>query len=155
MGYGGGVGYVYKYFFWYYLGYLNCLIVSNNFFVVIVVCLFVKWIYYEVVKGLNEKDLIVVFNDVDFCLKVLEFGVRNFYCVEVELYYYELVFWGFDVSKEKMVCFNSEFVYLKVYWGYVIVYDLVYNLNLILWYENFVIKDEKERLKEVNLKIKI
>lgn len=106
LGYGGGVGYVYKNFFWFYVGYLNRIVVINNYSVVIVVCLLVKCVYFDIVYGLNEKNFFVVFNDVDFCLKVKSLGVQNVYCVEVEFFYYELVSRGLDILFEKVVCFN-------------------------------------------------
>lgn len=57
------------------MGYLNRIVVINNYSVVIVVCLLVKCVYFDVVYGLNEKNFFVVFNDVDFCLKVKSLGV--------------------------------------------------------------------------------
>lgn len=155
MGYGGGAGHAHKYFPRYHPGYLNRLIASNNFSAVTAACLLVKRTHYEAVKGLNEKDLTVAFNDVDFCLKVLELGVRNLYCAEAELYHHESVSRGLDVSKEKMARFNSELAYLKAHWGHVIAQDPAYNPNLTLRHENFAIKDEKERLKEAKSKTKI
>jgi O-antigen biosynthesis protein len=155
MGYGGGAGHAHKYFPRYHPGYLNRLIASNNFSAVTAACLLVKRTHYEAVKGLNEKDLTVAFNDVDFCLKVLELGVRNLYCAEAELYHHESVSRGLDVSKEKMARFNSELAYLKAHWGHMIAHDPAYNPNLTLRHENFAIKDEKERLKEANSKTKV
>ena len=155
MGYGGGAGHAHKYFPRYHPGYLNRLIASNNFSAVTAACLLVKRTHYEAVKGLNEKDLTVAFNDVDFCLKVLELGVRNLYCAEAELYHHESVSRGLDVSKEKMARFNSELAYLKAHWGHVIAHDPAYNPNLTLRHENFAIKDEKEWLKEAKSKTKI
>ena len=148
MGYGGGAGHAHKYFPRYHPGYLNRLIATNNFSAVTAACLLVKRTHYEAVNGLNEKDLTVAFNDVDFCLKVRELGVRNLYCAEAELYHHESVSRGLDVSKEKMARFNRELAYLKEQWGHIIEHDPAYNPNLTLRHENFAIKDEKERREE-------
>lgn len=148
MGYGGGAGHAHKYFPRYHPGYLNRLIATNNFSAVTAACLLVKRTHYEAVNGLNEKDLTVAFNDVDFCLKVRDLGVRNLYCAEAELYHHESVSRGLDVSKEKMARFNRELTYLKEHWGHVIAHDPAYNPNLTLRHENFAIKDEKERRAE-------
>ncbi|TPV55144.1 glycosyltransferase [Aestuariibacter sp. GS-14] len=148
MGYGGGAGHAHKYFPRYHPGYLNRLIATNNFSAVTAACLLVKRTHYEDVNGLNEKDLTVAFNDVDFCLKVRELGVRNLYCAEAELYHHESVSRGLDVSKEKMARFNRELAYLKEQWGHIIEHDPAYNPNLTLRHENFAIKDEKERREE-------
>lgn len=88
--------------------------------------------------------MVVVFNDVDFCLRVKEIGVWNVYCVEVELYYYELVSRGLDYVFEKVVRFNREFSYFKVKWGSYIEYDFVYSLNFIFKCENFFVKEKDE-----------
>ena len=99
---------------------------------------------YLEVGGLNEVDLHVAFNDVDFCLKVLETGVRNLYCAEAELYHHESVSRGLDISEEKAARFNRELKYLKTKWDKYIKHDPAYNPNLTLRRENFAIKGRNE-----------
>lgn len=144
MGYGGGAGHAHKYFPRYHPGYMNRLIASQNYSAVTAACLLVKKSLFEAVGGLNETDLTVAFNDVDFCLRVRALGVRNLYCAEAELYHHESVSRGLDVSKEKMARFNAELHYLKTNWAEVIAHDPAYNPNLTLRRENFSIKEQKE-----------
>ena len=144
LGYGGGAGHAHKYFPRYHPGYMNRLIASHNYSAVTAACLLVKKSLFEAVGGLNETDLTVAFNDVDFCLRVRAQGVRNLYCAEAELYHHESVSRGLDVSKEKMARFNAELDYLKSNWSEVIAHDPAYNPNLTLRRENFSIKDQKE-----------
>ncbi|GGF84508.1 hypothetical protein GCM10011338_41070 [Alteromonas lipolytica] len=144
LGYGGGAGHAHKYFPRYHPGYMNRLIATQNYSAVTAACLLIKKSLFDLVGGLNETDLTVAFNDVDFCLRVRESGVRNLYCAEAELYHHESVSRGLDVSKEKMARFNAELDYLQTNWADVIAHDPAYNPNLTLRRENFSIKDQKE-----------
>ncbi|MDC8832995.1 glycosyltransferase family 2 protein [Alteromonas gilva] len=144
MGYGGGAGHAHKYFPRFHPGYMNRLAATQNFSAVTAACLLVKKSHYLAVGGLNDTNLTVAFNDVDFCLRVRELGLRNLYCAEVEHYHHESVSRGLDVSKEKMARFNAELDYLKQHWAHVIENDPAYNPNLTLRRENFAVKDEKE-----------
>jgi GT2 family glycosyltransferase len=141
MGYGGGAGHAHKYFPRYHSGYLHRLVATNNFSAVTAACLLVKKSDYELVNGLNEKDLTVAFNDVDFCLKVLKLGRRNLYCAEAELYHHESVSRGYEDTKEKQQRFLSELNYLQARWASYISHDPAYNANLTLKRENFSIKE--------------
>ena len=141
MGYGGGAGHAHKYFPRNHSGYLHRLVATNNFSAVTGACLLVKKSVYELVNGLNERNLNVAFNDVDFCLKVLELGFRNIYCAEAELYHYESVSRGFEDTKEKQQRFQSELRYLRTTWSNYIIHDPAYNPNLTLRRENFSIKE--------------
>ena len=145
LGYGGGAGHAHKYFPRYHPGYMNRLIASHNYSAVTAACLLVKKSLFEAVGGLNETDLTVAFNDVDFCLRVRAQGVRNLYCAEAELYHHESVSRGLDVSKEKMARFNAELDYLKSNWSEIIEHDPAYNPNLTLRRENFSIKEKSEQ----------
>jgi GT2 family glycosyltransferase len=140
MGYGGGAGHAHKYFPRDHAGYLYRLAATNSFSAVTAACLLVKKADYESVGGLNETDLTIAFNDVDFCLKILELGRRNLYCAEAELYHHESVSRGHEDTKEKQQRFQSELNYLQTKWVSHIAHDSCYNPNLTLRRENFSIK---------------
>jgi GT2 family glycosyltransferase len=125
----------------YHSGYLHRLVATNNFSAVTAACLLVKKSDYELVNGLNENDLTIAFNDVDFCLKILTLGRRNLYCAEAELYHHESVSRGLENTKEKQQRFQSELNYLKTNWASFIKHDPAYNPNLTLRRENFSIKE--------------
>ncbi len=144
MGYGGGAGHAHKYFPRYHPGYIKRLIATQNYSAVTAACLLVKKSLFTKVGGLNEKDLTVAFNDVDFCLKVQETGVRNVYCAEAELYHHESVSRGTDHAPEKAARFNRELQYLKAKWGKYIEHDPAYSPNLTLMRENFSVKTKEE-----------
>ena len=144
LGYGGGAGHAHKYFPRYHPGYMRRLIATQNYSAVTAACLLVKKSLFVEVGGLNEKDLTVAFNDVDFCLRVRELGVRNIYCAEAELYHHESVSRGLDHAPAKAARFNRELEYLKARWGKYIEHDPAYSPNLTLMRENFSIKSKEE-----------
>lgn len=144
LGYGGGAGHAHKYFPRYHPGYMKRLIATQNYSAVTAACLLVKKSLFTEVGGLNERDLTVAFNDVDFCLRVKETGVRNVYCAEAELYHHESVSRGLDHAPEKAARFNRELIYLKKQWGKYIEHDPAYSPNLTLLRENFSIKAKEE-----------
>ncbi|NDV91679.1 glycosyltransferase [Alteromonas sp. 345S023] len=144
LGYGGGAGHAHKYFPRYHPGYLKRLVATQNYSAVTAACLLVKRSHFDAVGGLDEVNLTVAFNDVDFCLRVRELGVRNLYCAEAELYHHESVSRGLDISPEKAARFNKELRYLKNSWQSIIDADPAYNPNLTRKRENFSLKIKEE-----------
>lgn len=144
LGYGGGAGHAFKCFPRYHPGYIKRLLVSHNYSAVTAACLLVKKTDYEAVQGLNETDLAIAFNDVDFCLRVAQLGRRNLYCAETELYHYESISRGLDTEPEKRKRFQAELRYLKHKWSAFIDKDPAYNPNLTLKRENFSPKLKEE-----------
>ncbi len=144
MGYGGGAGHAHKYFPRYHPGYLKRLVATQNYSAVTAACLLVKKELWHKVGGLDEQNLKVAFNDVDFCLRILETGVRNIYCAEAEMFHYESISRGLDIAPEKALRFKQELDYLQEKWAKYIEHDPAYNPNLTLRRENFSIKSEQE-----------
>lgn len=144
MGYGGGAGHAHKFFASDAPGYMQRLIASHNVSAVTAACLLVKRADFELVAGLNEQDLKVAFNDVDFCLKIRELGRRNLFCAEAVLYHHESVSRGAEDTPEKIQRFESEVAYLQSSWASVIAHDPAYNRHLTLKQENFMVADQQE-----------
>ena len=92
-------------------------------------CMFSRRELYEEVGYMDENDFKVAFNDVDFCLKLMEKGYRNLYIPYVELYHYESKSRGYEYSKEKEERFNREAENFKRKWKKYIDYDPYYNIN--------------------------
>lgn len=78
---------------------------------------------------MDEEKFKVAFNDVDFCLKLLEKGYRNIYNPYVELIHYESKSRGYEYSKEQEERFNKESENFKSKWKKYIDYDPYYNIN--------------------------
>ncbi|WP_167062354.1 glycosyltransferase [Burkholderia sp. Ax-1719] len=95
-------------------------------------CLVIKRQLYESVGGLNETDLKVACNDIDFCLRVREAGFTNIWTPFAELYHHESTSRGFDVTPEKLLRSRREAGYMEERWGTVLLSDPAYSVNLSL-----------------------
>ena len=105
--------------------------------VVTAACLLVKKSIYQEISGLDEDNLSVAFNDVDFCLRVREAGYRNVWTPYAELYHYESATRGHDNTPEKQKRFQGEVLYMQKRWGDELMNDPAYNPNLSLDREDF------------------
>tara|TARA_B100001057_G_scaffold500273_1_gene614446 strand:+ start:3457 stop:6180 length:2724 start_codon:yes stop_codon:yes gene_type:complete len=95
-------------------------------------CLAIAKSKYHEVGGLDEKNLKVAFNDVDFCLRLLEAGYRNLYTPFATLIHHESLTRGRDDTPAKKARFVSEADYMKEKWRNYIRHDPAYNPNLSL-----------------------
>ena len=77
LGIGGVAGHSHKYFNKSSPGYFSRLMLIQNVSAVTAACLVVRKKIYQQVDGLDEKNLTVAFNDVDFCLKVRMAGYKK------------------------------------------------------------------------------
>ncbi|MEG1367438.1 MAG: hypothetical protein RSC96_09565 [Oscillospiraceae bacterium] len=94
-----------------------------------------KEIYSEV-NGLDE-GFAVAFNDVDFCLRVLELSYRVVYTPYARLYHYESKSRGQDTKGEAKLRFEKERERLAARYGKSLLHDRFYNPNLTLDREDF------------------
>ena len=87
------------------------------------------------------EELAVAFNDVDYCLKVREYGKLVVYDPNAELYHYESKSRGYEDSPEKVERFNGETEILLKRWRTVIeAGDPCYNRNLTLDHSDFSLR---------------
>jgi len=145
IGIGGVAGHSHKYFDKNEYGYFSRLKIVQNYSAVTGACLLVKKKLYEEVGGLDEVNLKVAFNDVDFCLKLLEKGYKNIWTPYVELYHHESISRGSEDNPEKEARFKLEVAYMKKKWLKYIVSDNYYNCNLTDKHENFELNIDKLR----------
>ncbi len=118
-------------------GYFGRLRVPQALSAVTAACLLVKKEIYQTVGGMNEEDLKVAFNDIDFCLRVREMGYRNVWTPYAQLYHYESLSRGTEDTPEKKARFAGEVNYMKNKWGRALLEDPYYNPNLTLDDEDF------------------
>lgn len=76
-------------------GYMERSLRPQDLSAVTAACMMVKRSVYEEVGGFDEQ-FSVAYNDVDFCLRVREMGLRVVYVPDVELYHYESLSRGAD-----------------------------------------------------------
>jgi glycosyltransferase involved in cell wall biosynthesis len=99
-------------------------------------CLVIKKTIYNEVGGLNEIQLKVAFNDVDFCLRVKGAGYHNVWTPYAELYHREYTSRGADDTSEKRDRYLQEALYMQERWAATLVTDPAYNPNLTLDFED-------------------
>lgn len=137
LGVGGVAGHAHKNIGLHDYGYFSRANVISTYSAVTAACLLVKKSIYQQVDGLNEEDLTVAFNDVDFCLRVREAGYRNVWTPYAKLYHHESATRGFEDNPVKQARFNAEVAYMKMRWGNQLLNDPAYSPNLTLDYEDF------------------
>ncbi|WP_232779001.1 glycosyltransferase family 2 protein [Halomonas sp. Choline-3u-9] len=140
LGIGGVAGHAHKYFTRNASGYFTRLHLVQNMSAVTAACLLVRKSVFEQVKGLNENELTVAFNDVDFCLKVREAGYRNLWTPYAELYHHESISRGADDNSKKRSRASKEVTYMRATWGKRLDCDPAYNPNLTLVHEDFSLR---------------
>ncbi|HMR01661.1 MAG TPA: glycosyltransferase family 2 protein, partial [Candidatus Gracilibacteria bacterium] len=106
------------------LAYFGQAEVIRNYSAVTGACMMIRKDIYEKVGGLNEKDLAITFNDIDFCLRLREQGYLVVYTPFAELYHHESLSRGYEVAMK-------EIQYMKrKYAGILEKGDPYYNRNL-------------------------
>jgi len=139
VGLGGVAGHSHKHFPRQAAGYFNRLKLVQSLSAVTAACLLVRREIYDELGGLNEEDLKVAFNDVDFCLRVRESGYRNVWTPYAELYHHESISRGHEDTPEKVARFAKEVEYMKARWGNFLVSDPYYSPHLTRAREDFSI----------------
>jgi glycosyltransferase involved in cell wall biosynthesis len=118
-------------------GYFNRAILLQNLSAVTAACLVVRRSVFDEVGGLDEKDLTIGFNDVDFCLRVGARGYDVVYVAYAELYHFESASRGYETTPEKFKRFEGEVRVMKNRWRERLARDPYYNPNLTLLTEDF------------------
>ncbi len=88
-----------------------------------------KQVYLEV-GGLDEHNLPVSFNDVDYCLRVRDAGYRVIWTPHAEMYHHESVSRNKEPSLEKLARAKAEALYFRKRWAHLLWHDPFYNPNL-------------------------
>jgi GT2 family glycosyltransferase len=118
-------------------GYFGRAGLTQSLSAVTAACLVVQKSVYEEVGGLNETDLQVAYNDVDFCLRLREAGYRNVWTPNADLYHHESASRGSDTAIDKQDRFHRETRYMKRRWEALLADDPAYNPNLTLERDDF------------------
>lgn len=139
LGLWGLAGHSHKNFSKFQKGQLNRLVSVCNVSAVTAACLLIKKSVYEQVGGLDEANLTVAFNDVDFCLKVQKAGYQNLWTPYAELYHYESKTRGKEDTPEKKAREKREIEYMQEKWRMIIDNDPYYHPYLTRTREDFTL----------------
>lgn len=140
LGIGGVAGHSHKYFHRNQLGYFSRLKVTQNLSAVTGACLFVRKSIYDDLGGLDEDNLTIAFNDIDFCLRVRKAGYVNVWTPFAEMYHYESISRGAEDNPEKIARFNAELQYMRKTWRDELYSDPYYSPNLSRTHEDFSLR---------------
>jgi glycosyltransferase involved in cell wall biosynthesis len=116
-------------------GYFSRANLIQSFSAVTAACLVVRKSTYESVGGLNEVDLKIAFNDIDFCIRLRKAGFKNIWTPYAELYHHESATRGYEDSPEKRERFAKEVAYMER--NNLSKPDPAYSLNLTLDNDDF------------------
>lgn len=110
-------------------GYFGRLLIVSNYAAVTGACLMVKRDLFLSVDGFDE-GLAIAYNDVDFCLRLLEMGCRNVVLPQVRLCHHESTSRGSDQRGEERLRLDREAEILGKRWASWIRNDPYYSPHL-------------------------
>ena len=114
------------------LGYMGRLCYTQDATAVTAACLMIKKSIYLEMNGL-DPEFRVALNDVDFCLRCRKAGYLNVFTPFAELYHYESVTRGSDMSGESAERYNRESEEFRTKWHDELAKgDPYYNVNFSL-----------------------
>ena len=135
LGIGGLVDHVHKNLPAEAPGYCGRARLTQDFSAVTAACLLVRREIYLEAGGLDET-FAVAFNDVDFCLRLRERGLRNVWTPFATVLHHESKSRGSEDTLAKILRFRGEKRRIEARWGQALLDDPAYNPNLTLQARN-------------------
>lgn len=111
-------------------GYQRRAVCAQELSAVTAACLLTHRELFLSLGGLDDLNLPVAFNDVDYCLRAGEAGWRIVWTPFAELYHHESVSRGKDVTPQQLARAQKELRYMKKRWAQRLKHDPAYNPNL-------------------------
>lgn len=137
LGLGGVAGHAFKLFPGEDPGYYFRAQLISSYSAVTAACLVIRKTTYLKVGGMEEKNLVIAFNDIDFCIRVRDSGLRNLWTPHAVLYHHESATRGCEDNPEKLARFDGEIRFMQKRWGRKLLEDPCYSPNLTLHHEDF------------------
>ena len=113
-------------------GYGGRLLFAQEYSGVTAAGMLVRRSVFDEVGGLNERDLTIAFNDVDFCMKARAAGYKVIWTPDFLAEHHESLSRGDDLRPAQEARFFHESEHMKERWGSRLVTDPFYNKNLSL-----------------------
>jgi glycosyltransferase involved in cell wall biosynthesis len=124
-------------------GYFSRLHLIQDLSAVTFACAMTRRAVFDKVGGLNENELTIAFNDVDYCLRARELGLRVIYTPCARLYHFESKSRGYEDTPEKQARFGKEIAYMQRRHADVLTAgDPFYNPNFALDRPSFVVRSQ-------------
>ncbi len=136
LGVAGLAGHAHKYCPAWDHGYFGRASLLQAFSAVTGACLVVRKDRFNEVGGLDVR-LPVAYNDVDFCLRLMQQGYRNIWTPFAELIHHESASRGTDTTPRKAARLRADTQEMRRRWGPMLADDPYYNPNLSFEFEDF------------------
>lgn len=137
LGLGGVAGHAFKLMPGNDPGYHYRAQLTSSYSAVTAACLVIRKSTYLEMGGMDEENLGIAFNDIDFCIRVRESGLRNVCTTHAILCHHESATRGYEDNREKQERFDREIKFMQKRWGRGLLHDPCYSLNLTLHHEDF------------------
>lgn len=137
LGVGGCAGHAHRGFDRDDPGYFGRAQVASNFSAVTGACLVTTTEVFHSLGGFDEENLGISYNDIDYCLRVIEKGLQVVWTPFALLYHHESASRKSDEKRSEQTRAHQEKSYFLARWQHKIFYDPAYNINLTLEHENF------------------
>ena len=140
LGIGGVAGHAHRMTDRVSMGYFGNLQLAHRMSAVTAACIVVRREAWDQVGGLDEENLPIAFNDVDFCLRLREAGWEIVWTPHAELLHHESISRGPDNQGPRAEAFAREVLYMEKRWGFEgLRKDPYYNPNLSLNAEDYTL----------------
>jgi glycosyltransferase involved in cell wall biosynthesis len=117
-------------------GYLSYARVARNYSAVTAACMLTPRATFLELGGFDEVHFEVAYNDVDYCYRLGERGLRSVYCADAELLHHEGHSRGFFDRPQEIAAFRRKYANKR---------DPYYSPHLTLDHERFAIKPRRVR----------
>ena len=128
------------------IGYFANAVLTRAVSAVTAACLVVEKSKFTEVGGFDEENLPVAYNDVDFCLRLMEKGYRNVWTPFAKLIHHESVSRGKEDTIAKQLRSKREVAYFRKRWHDITNNDPYYNPNLTLEFSDFRLAKRSRRI---------
>ena len=130
-------------------GYFSRLLAVHEVAAVTGACLAIRKDTWDLLDGLDEKNLPVAYNDIDLCLKARKAGLKIIFTPYAYLVHHESISRGIDLEPEKNLRLQKELNVMHDRWGKMLSSDPAYNPNLDFNRGGFNLK--KNPVETINL----
>ncbi|HEY6510868.1 MAG TPA: glycosyltransferase family 2 protein [Burkholderiaceae bacterium] len=132
LGIGGVAGHIHRELPRAAPGYQGRAVLTQEFSAVTAACMLLRREVFDAMGGLDEANLAVDYNDIDFCLRIRRSGLRVIWTPHAQLYHHESATRGTARSAAAERRYQSEVAFMQRNWGPVLQCDPAYNPNLTL-----------------------
>ena len=142
LGIGGVAGHVHRQLPRSQPGYQGRACLTQEFSAVTAACMVLRRDVFDAVGGLDETNLAVDYNDIDFCLRIRRAGYRVIWTPHAQLYHHESATRGRQRPSAQQQRYDREVAFMRSAWHSWLHNDPAYNPNLTLRGTRFELSDQ-------------